>query len=73
MVQLLSGTLLDDLATAYLLAVENFERVAHPIFSEIGAPTPPPDSSAAMDTSSLGATTGPFMLLFFNTSTFTAI
>ncbi|KAM7532425.1 hypothetical protein LguiB_035835 [Lonicera macranthoides] len=57
-VQLLSGTLLDDLAAAYHLAVENFERVAHPIFSEIGAhtPTPPPDSSA-MDTSSLGATT----------------
>lgn len=35
-----SGGLIDDLAAPYLLAVENFERVAHQASTEFGAPTP---------------------------------
>ncbi|KAA8523384.1 hypothetical protein F0562_009807 [Nyssa sinensis] len=57
MVQILSGTPLDDLAAAYMLGVENFERIAHSVFSELGASTPA-DTSSAVDTTSLGTTTG---------------
>lgn len=35
-VQLLSGTMLDDLASAYVLAIENFEREAHSVFNDVG-------------------------------------
>lgn len=36
-VQLLSGTILDDLAATYVSAIENFERVALSVSSELGA------------------------------------
>lgn len=36
-VQLLSGTSLDDLSATYLSAIENFERVALSVSSELGA------------------------------------
>ena len=35
-VQLLSGSTLDDLASAYVLAVESFEKVAHSVFNDVG-------------------------------------
>ncbi|KAI8006954.1 Nuclear-pore anchor [Camellia lanceoleosa] len=55
-VQILSGTLLDDLSAAYFLAVENFERVAHLVSSELGAPLA--DISPAVDASSSGLAIG---------------
>nr|CAN80561.1 hypothetical protein VITISV_040288 [Vitis vinifera] len=57
-VQLLSGPLLDDLAAAYALTVENFEKLAHSVFSELGARALPLDPSSTVDTSSSAATTG---------------
>ncbi|KAK9278500.1 hypothetical protein L1049_028066 [Liquidambar formosana] len=57
-VQFPSGTVLDDLAAAYLLAVENFERVAQSVSTELGSRALPADTSATVDTSSLAATTG---------------
>lgn len=36
-VQLLSGATLDDLASAYVLAIENFERKAHSVFNDVGS------------------------------------
>uniref|UniRef100_A0A5B6ZUV8 Putative nuclear-pore anchor isoform X1 n=1 Tax=Davidia involucrata TaxID=16924 RepID=A0A5B6ZUV8_DAVIN len=56
-VQILSGTPLDDLVAAYFLGVENFERIAHSVFSELGASIPA-DTSSTVDTSSLGTTMG---------------
>lgn len=64
MVQLLSGPLLDDLAAAYALTVENFEKLAHSVFSELGARALQLDPSSTVDTSSSAATTGPS--LFFS-------
>ncbi|KAL7217444.1 hypothetical protein ACSBR1_029188 [Camellia fascicularis] len=55
-VQILSGTLLDDLSAAYFLAVENFERVAHLVSSELGAPLA--DISPVVDASSSGLAIG---------------
>lgn len=49
MVQHLSGTILDDHASSYLLAVENFERVARTVFSELGSGVPPLDTSLVSD------------------------
>lgn len=60
----LPGTLLDDLAAAYLLAVENFERAAL-ISSEFAAPTPA-GTSSSVDTSSVGAITGLFPLFLLS-------
>lgn len=57
-VQLLSGPLLDDLAAAYALTVENFEKLAHSVFSELGARALQLDPSSTVDTSSSAATTG---------------
>lgn len=62
MVQLHSGTALDDSAGAYVLAVENFERAAHSVYSELGVPGVPVDTSSIADTSS-AASAGP--LVFF--------
>ena len=60
MVQLLSEPILDDLAAAYTLAVENFEKLAHSVFSELGARSLPLDPLSTIDTSS-AATTGAFL------------
>ncbi|KAK3037767.1 hypothetical protein RJ639_030686, partial [Escallonia herrerae] len=49
-VQILSGTPLEDFAAAYLLAVQNFDKVVHSLFSESGASTPA-DNSSAVDAS----------------------
>ncbi|KAJ0099642.1 hypothetical protein Patl1_19768 [Pistacia atlantica] len=57
-VQHLSGTNLDDHASSYLLAVENFERVARTVSSELGSGAPPLDTSVVSDASAT-ATTGP--------------
>ncbi|XP_044468309.1 nuclear-pore anchor isoform X3 [Mangifera indica] len=48
-VQHLSGTILDDHASSYLLAVENFERVARTVFSELGSGVLPLDTSLVSD------------------------
>ncbi|KAL6974118.1 hypothetical protein U1Q18_028301 [Sarracenia purpurea var. burkii] len=56
-VQILSGALLEDLPAAYLLAVENFERVAHSVSSELGTP-PPADIFPVVDASSTGVAIG---------------
>ncbi|XP_057486078.1 nuclear-pore anchor-like isoform X2 [Actinidia eriantha] len=53
-VQILSGTLLDDLSTSYHLAVECFERVAHLVSTELGDPSLT-DISPVVDASSAGA------------------
>ncbi|KAL2932133.1 Nuclear-pore anchor [Bienertia sinuspersici] len=53
-VQLLSATTLDDLASAYVLAVDNFEREAHTVLSDVGNQTPLSDSPAADTTPSVG-------------------
>ncbi|GAB2276376.1 hypothetical protein Dimus_011104 [Dionaea muscipula] len=45
-VQVLSGNLLDDLASAYMQAVEDFERSSHSILLELGAPA----TSSVVDT-----------------------
>ncbi|XP_062158169.1 nuclear-pore anchor isoform X2 [Alnus glutinosa] len=59
-VQLHSGTALDDSAGAYVLAVENFERAAHSVYSELGVPGVPVDTSSIADTSS-AASAGPIV------------
>ncbi|KAL0009589.1 hypothetical protein SO802_011091 [Lithocarpus litseifolius] len=57
-VQLLSGTVLDDLAAAYVSAVENFQKTAHLVFSELGARGSLVEPSSIVDTA-LTATAGP--------------
>lgn len=57
-VQLLSGTVLDDLAAAYVSAVENFQKTAHLVFSELGARGSLVEPSSIADTA-LTATAGP--------------
>ncbi|XP_037492081.1 nuclear-pore anchor [Jatropha curcas] len=57
-VQLLSGTVLDDLGAAYVSAVENFERTATSVSMELGvgassAETSIPDASAAVSAGQL--------------------
>ncbi|KAK3004311.1 hypothetical protein RJ639_019727, partial [Escallonia herrerae] len=49
-VQILSGTPLEDFAAAYLLAVQNFDKVVHSLFSESGTSTLA-DNSSAVDAS----------------------
>ncbi|KAB2636957.1 nuclear-pore anchor [Pyrus ussuriensis x Pyrus communis] len=56
-VQLLSGTILDGLAAAYGLAVENFEKTAHSVHSEFGAHGVLANTPPVADTS-LPATSG---------------
>lgn len=53
-IHVLSSSLLEDLATAYRLAVESFHRTAQPVSVEPGASAV--DSSAASDTTSAGPT-----------------
>lgn len=57
------------MAAAYLLAVDNFERVAHPIVNEVEHPTPA-DPSLPVDTTFSGATSGSFphskLILLYN-------
>lgn len=60
-----SGTALDDFAGAYVLAVENFERAAHSVYSDLGVRGVPVDTSSIADASSAAAA-GP--LLFFSLS-----
>lgn len=45
-IQILSGSTLDDLASAYVLAVENFEKEAHSVFNSVGNQTSAGNSSA---------------------------
>lgn len=65
-VQLLSGNILDDLAAAYGLAVENFEKAARIVFRDLGAHGVPTDTSSVAD-ASLPAAAGflSVCLLFF--------
>ncbi|XP_017246797.1 nuclear-pore anchor isoform X3 [Daucus carota subsp. sativus] len=56
-VQVFSGNILDEMATAYLQSVENFEQVAQPIISEVEHPAPA-DSSVAADTLGSGSSSG---------------
>lgn len=58
MAQLLSGTVLDDLAAAYVSAVESFQKTAHSVFSELGARGVLVETSSIADTS-LTADAGP--------------
>lgn len=62
-VQILSGTVLDDLGAAYVLAVENFKKAAHLVFGEHGAHGITVDTSSVADTS-LTTATGHFLFLF---------
>ncbi|CAK9179682.1 unnamed protein product [Ilex paraguariensis] len=55
-VQLLSGIPLENLAAAYLLAAEDFERVAQGVVNELGAHIPA--DTSLVDTTPLEATTG---------------
>ncbi|GAV64888.1 TPR_MLP1_2 domain-containing protein, partial [Cephalotus follicularis] len=56
-VQLLSGTILDDLGAAFMSAVENFERAAHLILGELGTGVlPSSDPSSVADTSQSATT-----------------
>ncbi|XP_040999238.1 nuclear-pore anchor-like [Juglans microcarpa x Juglans regia] len=59
-VQILSGTLLDDLAAPYVMAVENLEKVAHSVLGELGAHGVPTDTSSIADTS-LTTAAGPIV------------
>ncbi|KAG6625188.1 nuclear-pore anchor-like isoform X1 [Carya illinoinensis] len=59
-VQILSGTLLDDLAAPYVMAVENLGKVAHSVFGELGAHGVPTDTSSIADTS-LTTAAGPIV------------
>lgn len=65
MVELLSGGGLDDNASAYLAAVENFERISQSVFIELGA-HPLPLETSVVDASSLASTTGPILLSAFS-------
>ncbi|XP_052178509.1 nuclear-pore anchor isoform X2 [Diospyros lotus] len=56
-IQILSGTLLDDLSASYHLTVENFERVARSVSGDLGALSGA-DISSFMDASPSGVTTG---------------
>lgn len=55
---------MDDLAAAYVLAVENFEKAAHLVFSYQGTRGVPMDTPSIADTSLTAATGPPFLLLF---------
>ncbi|KAG2664364.1 hypothetical protein I3760_16G078800 [Carya illinoinensis] len=59
-VQILSGTLVDDLAAPYVMAVENLGKVAHSVFGELGAHGVPTDTSSIADTS-LTTAAGPIV------------
>lgn len=59
-VQVFSGNLLDEMATAYLLSVENFEQVAQPIISVVEHPAHA-DSSVAADTIGSGSSSGSYL------------
>ncbi|XP_050233770.1 nuclear-pore anchor [Mercurialis annua] len=54
-VQLLSGAVLDDLATAYVLAVESFEKSANSVSVQLGATSPPAHTSISDATGALSA------------------
>ncbi|KAL8134769.1 nuclear-pore anchor isoform X1 [Apium graveolens] len=56
-VQVFSGNLLDEMATAYLLSIENFEQFAQPIISVVEHPAPA-DSSVAADILGSGSSSG---------------
>ncbi|KAK9182042.1 hypothetical protein WN944_025183 [Citrus x changshan-huyou] len=56
-VQLLSGTNLDDHASSYFSAVESFERVARSVIVELGT-SGPSETSLALDAAAAAATTG---------------
>ncbi|KAL6196869.1 hypothetical protein ACLB2K_032482 [Fragaria x ananassa] len=56
-VQHLTGATLDDRASAYFLACENYERVAHSTLNELGAGGAPADTPVA--DASLAATSAP--------------
>lgn len=56
-VQLLSGTNLDDHASSYFSAVESFERVARSVIVELGT-SGPSETSLALDSAAAAATTG---------------
>ncbi|BFG28578.1 hypothetical protein CerSpe_148520 [Prunus speciosa] len=56
-VQLLSGSILDGLAAAYSLAIENFEKAAHSVHSDFGTHGAPADTPPVSD-ASLAATLG---------------
>ncbi|XP_030471618.2 nuclear-pore anchor isoform X1 [Syzygium oleosum] len=47
-IQLLSGNLLDDLASGYVLAIENFERVANTLATELGVRASTQDADASL-------------------------
>jgi hypothetical protein len=64
MAQLLSGTVLDDLAAAYVSAVESFQKTAHSVFSELGARGVLVETSSIADTS-LTADAGISAFFFF--------
>lgn len=66
-VQLLSGTVLDDLAAAYVSAVGNFQKTAHLIFSELGARGSLLEPSSIADTA-LTATAGLLLSFHFSLS-----
>lgn len=64
MVQLLSGTILDDLAATYISAIENFERVALSVSSELGAGVQSVENPLIPDASAT-VTPGNQLIIFF--------
>lgn len=64
MVQLLSGTILDDLAATYVSAIENFERVALSVSSELGAGVQSVENPLIPDASAT-VTPGNQLIIFF--------
>ncbi|KAI3414928.1 TPR_MLP1_2 domain-containing protein [Psidium guajava] len=47
-IELLSGNLLDDLTSGYVLAIENFERVANALATELGARASTQDADTSL-------------------------
>lgn len=54
-IQLLSGNLLDDLASGYVLAIENFERVANTHATELGARASTPEVETSLAAAAVSA------------------
>lgn len=59
LLQQLPGSILDDLGSSYVSAVEHFEKAARSVSSERGAHAVPAEIPVADST--VAATTGPFL------------
>ncbi|KAK4285608.1 hypothetical protein QN277_002284 [Acacia crassicarpa] len=59
--QFLSGSNTEELASPYLSAVENFEKEAQAVFSELGGRVNPADATLIADTPAPGSAAGPLV------------